>query len=79
MNPQDYGKQMAKLMYEANIYTGLIEKETKCVQNLEAMIHDFKLHKMDSKKKMGGCMAVWTKHITTQIHIQQNEDRIQKV
>lgn len=66
-------------MYEANRYTGLIDEETKRAQGLEAMIHDRKLHKMDSKKKMGGCMAVWEKHITTQIHIQQNEDRIQKV
>ena len=76
---QDYRKQMDKLMDESKKYTGLIEVETKRVNYLDAKIRDSNSKELDSKRRMGGYMAGWKKHITTQIHIQQNENKLQKV
>ena len=76
---QDYRKQMDKLMDESKKYTGLIEVETKRVNYLDAKIRDSNSKELDSKRRTGGYMAGWKKHITTQIQIQQNENKLQKV
>ena len=70
---------MDKLMDESKKYTGLIETETKRVNYLDAKIRESNLKELDSKRRMGGYTAGWKKHVTTQILIQQNENRLQKV
>lgn len=70
---------MAHCLEEANRYTGLIESESKRLHSLEAVVHDLDAKELDCKSRMGGYMAGWTKHRTTQIHIQQDENRLHKV
>ncbi|MCO5572316.1 hypothetical protein L7F22_026069 [Adiantum nelumboides] len=75
---KDYRKQMALCLKEANRFTGLIDSETKKLHNLEAMVQNLDTKGLDCKSRMGGYMAGWTKHRTTQIHIQQDENRLHK-
>ncbi|KAI5081997.1 hypothetical protein GOP47_0001740 [Adiantum capillus-veneris] len=75
---KDYRKQMALCLEEANRFTGLIESETKKLHNLEGMVQALDAKELDCKTRMGGYTAGWTKHRTTQIHIQQDENRLQK-